>query len=147
MNRAVVGFLGDEKGRVLMLQKAKPDWQRGKWNGVGGKADPDDINIHHTMEREWNEEVGIDVGVEWDLYAVWSNRHIEIFFFRATVPDLDAFEFPAFNDVGEKLEVFERDGVTRIPTLPNINWLLPLAFTDYSVFVMAREKGVKHEAH
>lgn len=44
---------------VLLIRKAKPDWQKGLLNGIGGKMEPGDINVLDTTRREFVEETGL----------------------------------------------------------------------------------------
>jgi 8-oxo-dGTP diphosphatase len=58
IKRMVVGFLFADSD-VLLVQKMKPDWQKGFWNGVGGK-DEDGEEPIDAMVREFREETKID---------------------------------------------------------------------------------------
>lgn len=62
MTKYVVGFLfnsitPDVGQKVVLIRKNKPDWQRGKLNGVGGKIEPGE-NAFNAMVREFEEETG-----------------------------------------------------------------------------------------
>lgn len=54
----VVGFAYDQFGAVAMILKNKPAILAGKWNGVGGKVEPTDVNTAYAMSREFHEETG-----------------------------------------------------------------------------------------
>lgn len=48
MQEYVLGFAftpKDLKGnqKVVLIEKLKPEWQKGKFNGIGGKLEKDDI--------------------------------------------------------------------------------------------------------
>jgi len=52
----VCGFLFDPTGtRVALIKKARPDWQKGKLNGVGGHIEKGESAIG-AMMREFHEE-------------------------------------------------------------------------------------------
>jgi 8-oxo-dGTP pyrophosphatase MutT (NUDIX family) len=54
---------------VLLLTKAKPEWQRGKLNGVGGRVETSDAGLRAAMEREFLEETGVHVrAYNWTLF-------------------------------------------------------------------------------
>lgn len=61
MIRYVLGFAFDQHGRLALIKKAKPDWQAGKWNGVGGKLEAADHSPAHAMSREFSEETGVSI--------------------------------------------------------------------------------------
>jgi 8-oxo-dGTP diphosphatase len=43
MIKYVVGFLFNEgKTKVVLIKKNRPDWQKGYFNGVGGKIEGDE---------------------------------------------------------------------------------------------------------
>ncbi len=57
----VLGFAFDYSPpglNVLLIRKTKPDWQKGKLNGVGGKIEPGETPIK-AMVREFREETTI----------------------------------------------------------------------------------------
>lgn len=66
MKKYVVGLVFDETERVMLIEKKRPDWQKGFLNGVGGE-----IKINETpleaMIRECKEESGLFIE-KWHLY-------------------------------------------------------------------------------
>lgn len=63
----VVGFAIDaEDEKVVLILKQKPDWQKGKYNGVGGKIEPGETP-YQAMAREFLEETGFKTSP-----SVWS---------------------------------------------------------------------------
>lgn len=69
MQEYVLGFAftpQDAKGnfKVALIEKLKPDWQRGKLNGVGGKVELDETP-RAAIEREFEEETGVYIPY-WD---------------------------------------------------------------------------------
>jgi 8-oxo-dGTP pyrophosphatase MutT (NUDIX family) len=56
VRRYVLGFCLTPYGTVL-IRKSKPEWQRGKWNGIGGSIEPGETPLD-AMVREFQEEAG-----------------------------------------------------------------------------------------
>jgi len=67
----VLGFAFDEtKNNVVLILKNRPAWQKGFYNGVGGKVEKYDEDYHAAMSREFLEETGVLINPnEWDYFA------------------------------------------------------------------------------
>lgn len=119
----VVGFMFDEtESSVLLLQKNRPEWQRGLINGIGGRIE-DDESALQAMRREFREEAGID-HLDWCEFCVLSDyRDWSIHFFSTTGRLGDAEqctdESPIILPVSEL-----PDNV-----IPNLRWLIPMALS------------------
>lgn len=59
VRRYVVGFMFNSHNDVILIEKIKPVWQRGKLNGVGGKVEETDPNPLYAMAREFREETSV----------------------------------------------------------------------------------------
>jgi 8-oxo-dGTP pyrophosphatase MutT (NUDIX family) len=63
----VVGFAFDAYGSVALIQKQRPTWQKGKWNGIGGSREQAETGSE-AMAREFYEETGMRTKPEdWKL--------------------------------------------------------------------------------
>jgi 8-oxo-dGTP pyrophosphatase MutT (NUDIX family) len=59
VTRYVAGFLFDPKGElVLLIEKKRPEWMAGKWNGVGGRIGAGETPLQ-AMARKGEEETGL----------------------------------------------------------------------------------------
>lgn len=123
----VVGFLFNRaKNGVILIQKKKPKWMAGKFNGVGGKIEADEEPVE-AMRREFKEETGVSVK-NWDCVAILRGPDNEVCFFCAT----------ASNDVLGRCASVEQElvvdadypEVLEDPIMPNLKWLLPLCLDD-----------------
>lgn len=67
MQHYVLGFaFNTPMDYVVLIQKNKPAWQKGCFNGVGGKVEPGEMPSD-AMAREFEEETGIGSdGQEWN---------------------------------------------------------------------------------
>jgi 8-oxo-dGTP diphosphatase len=128
MQEYVVGFLLSG-GRVLLIKKQRPEWQRGLLNGIGGKPEPGE-SPWEAMRREAIEEAGVDV--EWEKFCMLVCRDpsssvgsiATVHFFMSY--DAGAFDF-AKTKTDESLErVFIRY-LPVLPVVPNVRWLVPMA--------------------
>lgn len=76
------GFLfGPYLADVALIRKAKPAWQRGKLNGIGGKVEPGETP-HDAMVREFEEEAGVRVP-RWTLIRTERFEAAVVHFFAA----------------------------------------------------------------
>jgi 8-oxo-dGTP diphosphatase len=81
----VVGFLfNQDRNKVALIKKLKPQWQRGLLNGVGGKIEAGETS-KEAMIREFREETGVDTSDLdiWDKYAVIEFPKATLNVFRA----------------------------------------------------------------
>lgn len=84
----VAGFLfSPDRRRVLLIRKNRPDWQRGRLNGVGGKIEAGEAPID-AMRREFQEEAGLYVH-DWDHVASLSGDGFVVHFFCASDANFD----------------------------------------------------------
>jgi 8-oxo-dGTP diphosphatase len=60
----VVAFLFTHNvEKVWLIQKQKPEWQKGCLNGIGGKIEEDETPMQAVI-RELKEESGLDISAE-----------------------------------------------------------------------------------
>lgn len=139
--RYVVGFaFNEDVSKVLLRLKNKPPWQRGRYNGVGGKIEAGETPMQ-AMDREWSEETPAGTGSRhWRHFAVLHGSEPS-----ADGPGLSPFELHCFFCVGdivhpvtalqqhgetEKMHIFPR--ATLPPNvIPNVRWTLPMALSCF----------------
>lgn len=122
----VVGFYFDRTfQQVVLIWKNKPDWQKGKLNGVGGKIEHGESPVD-AMIREFNEETGVLHG-DWTDLVVLSGTNWRVYFFCAIGED-DHFEYVESKEEEEvaKIEI-ERLLQWDFPHIANLDWLIPMA--------------------
>jgi len=96
MIRYVVGFAFNEaKGKVLLVTKLKPEWQKGYLNGIGGKIEQGESPLF-TMDREAIEETGLKLG--------WTERGI----MRGVNSDGNSFWCHIFYAYSDKIYEFKQ---------------------------------------
>ena len=138
MNKYVLGIVTalDPQGQVkiLLIRKVKPEWQNGRWNGIGGKIEEGETP-HFAMDREWREETQCACPAVWELRIRLTHvsRDSVVYFFHGA---LFVEQMTAFKDEGrgEILEIFD---IRHLPdtVMDNLKWMIPL-FLDPSVLSM-----------
>lgn len=106
---------------VALVLKARPEWQRGRWNGIGGHIESGETPLQ-AMTREFTEETGVEFE-NWEHFATLKcdTHNGLIFWFRGEVSELVSLE-------GEADEPCEwHDSSALPPTIPNIHWLSEMA--------------------
>lgn len=127
MIQYVNGFLFDDsEQRVVLIRKLRPEWQKGKLNGVGGKAEFGET-FDAAMAREFREEAGVFIPAgAWDEFAVVRGEEFAVHFYRfASTRDLEKVRTVETEKVGR----YQVDDVLLgMPDMiPNLQWLVPMA--------------------
>lgn len=130
----VVGFLFKvESGmkQVLLIHKERPDWQKGRLNGPGGKVKKDEL-APAAMRREFLEEAGVDVP-EWRWFCTLRlTSQDRVHFLTANAKPGDP---QPFTTTDERVEWFDvEDVIHGLQLIPNLRWLLPMALDKDKVF-------------
>jgi 8-oxo-dGTP diphosphatase len=113
-------FHGD---RVVLISKKRPEWQVGKLNGIGGKVEPGETSVA-AMSRECKEETNVFIPESaWTYFATLQGDGyiIDVFFtHEGTLTSLKT-------TTDEEISVEWIDELNRIPVIPNLRWLIPMA--------------------
>lgn len=118
---------------VTLVRKTHPEWQAGRWNGVGGKLEAGESPLE-AMRREFAEECSLDV-VDWDLFAVLGGlddtaRRWEVSFFWTFIRGDNWSPSRNFGLTEERVEVMPIDWLNRshpFSTIDNIPFLIEIA--------------------
>lgn len=121
----VAGFAFTTDGHVALIRKNKPDFQRGKWNGIGGKIE-DGETPHQAMVREFREETGVVIE-DWSEFCILEGEDWYVRFFTATSGQV----FDVRTTTDEYVDVIS---LASLPDnmMANLRWLIPMAL-DKSV--------------
>lgn len=131
----VIGFaFGRADSTVLLIEKNRPDWQKGKLNGVGGKIEPGETPME-AMIREFEEEAGLRI-------ENW--RHFDTMIFEKA----RVFCFTTYATIGlcyqktdEKLAMIEVRNLDQYPVIPNLKWLVPMALDPDKTLTQTQYKN------
>lgn len=124
----VLGFCFDQTfERVLLIQKLKPDWQRGFLNGLGGAIEPGE-SAPVAMRREFREECGLDVR-DWYKFAVMRGSSFIVHCFVAVMPREDLGHYRSLTYETVYLVPIPLWNLTQQQPrmLDNVPWLLRMA--------------------
>jgi 8-oxo-dGTP pyrophosphatase MutT (NUDIX family) len=131
VKRYVLGFAIDLNNRVALIKKQRPDWQRHRWNGIGGSIEMktvagggmrSEVPIE-AMQREFAEETGVMIpGYLWREVGVMfrsGSWHVTIFTVKyesvanvRTQTDEEVRRFFVNGVIGRKLDTIEN-----VPTI------------------------------
>ncbi len=119
-----LGFIFNEAlDHVVLMHKAKPEWQAGKLNGIGGKVEEGEDHLS-CMVREAKEETNLETRHgDWVFLGEMGSDGWGMQVFTLThIGDMQAIQ----SMEAEKVEWFP---VAALPdnVLGNLYWLVPLA--------------------
>lgn len=119
MQQFSVGFIvsGDN---VLLIRKNRPDWQNGKFNGIGGKLEEGETPLD-AMVRECREECGLYIPHnKWEHQLTITGTSYCLDVFLALVPTLEGYQ--SLTD--ERVDHFN---IYTLPTnlIASVRWILP----------------------
>lgn len=107
--RVVVGIITDNK-EILLLKKNNPDWQRGLYNGIGGKVELNTTPLE-TIIKKCQEELGVNISNWIELDSEISSSGIEIVYFLTTLNENEIKKLQSQTD--ERAELFS---INNLPT-------------------------------
>ncbi len=120
----VLGFVFDSSfGKVLLIRKNRPQWQKGKFNGIGGHIDKNETALN-AIARETYEETGRRIEKEQWVSIITLESKMWIVYVFATVYNNTLSDFKSMTD-----EQIEWAHVNKLPLsiIMNISWLVPLS--------------------
>ncbi|WNL13330.1 NUDIX domain-containing protein [Aliarcobacter cryaerophilus] len=107
--RVVVGIITDNK-EILLLKKNNPDWQKGLYNGIGGKVELNTTPFE-TIIKKCQEELGVNISNWIELDSEISSSGIEIVYFLTTLNEGEIKKLQSQTD--ERAELFS---INNLPT-------------------------------
>lgn len=117
--RYVVGFLLNSNGQVALIRKNRPEWQKGKLNGVGGHIQDGEFPSS-AMRREFDEEAGVLID-NWEPIIMLEYPGVaDVFFFKAYG------DYTIETKTDEPVDWYACDNLPD-EVIPNLKWLIPFA--------------------
>lgn len=133
----VVGLCFSMDGRnVLFIKKQKPEWQKDRLNGPGGKVELGE-QAKPSMAREFEEETGL-TDLEWrhivTLRVGAGDDYKEIYIYSSMSDGIFMVKNPEEETTGETLHVVPVEELFNVPVLHNLRWMVPLAMDEQVIF-------------
>lgn len=124
----VAGFLFNPAlSSVVLVRKARPQWQAGKLNGVGGRIESGEPP-EQAMVREFQEETGLHVN-RWKKFATLTdNVRFVVHWFWAFAADNEEVATVTDEPIDWYSVSYIVNGDYR--SVPNVKWLLCMAKND-----------------
>lgn len=136
MKKYVTGFCFNmEMTQVVLIKKNQPDWQKGLYNGVGGKIEPDEESSA-AMQREFLEEAGLNIS-NWDYYVTIGDDKWFVDFYWTQIENIDQVK----TMTAEEIHVVNLEQIFdgTIPVINNLFWLLPMCIDqvdcNYNIYI------------
>lgn len=136
----VAGFLFDQSlVNVALVEKQKPEWQRGFHNGIGGKIEENET-ADQAMRREFREETSVDIPTwihfctliepmpapsEWSVEFFYAIASGEQFNGLQSVTE-ETIRAVRISEIGRQIS--ELYGEVKL--MPNLKWLIPMALNS-----------------
>ena len=123
MKHFTVGFVFDpDLNHILLIHKNRPEWQKGKVNGPGGKV-LDHESPYVSVSREIKEETGLAIPPEeWTPIAEILRHDYSCQFFGSIYPHKKE---DAQTQTDEKVEWFSTHIMPK-NAVGGLSWLVPL---------------------
>lgn len=127
----VTGFMfSPDLKNVAVIQKNRPAWQAGKFNGVGGKVESNEIPID-AMVREFWEETGVATStLDWQLRIIMRRGDGPKAFCLNIYSCVSPQVFDVATVTDEKVEIMPVAELLNHPVIPNMRWVLPLVMDN-----------------
>ncbi len=118
----MLGFLFDSAlENVALIEKKRPDWQAGCFNGIGGKIEPGETP-EAAIGREFLEEAGLD-NIAWMKFAVLGGSEWTVHCYCAADSSLTMVK----TMTDEEISIKSAWEIPWLQTLGNLRWLVPMA--------------------
>lgn len=113
-------FHGNE---VMLIQKKRPGWMAGKYNGIGGHVEPGETSLQ-AMQREAREEAGIE-DVQWIAFLQGRvvDKTATVDWFCAFVPS----DKRGCTMTDENVVWVKHSEVATLPVVQDLRWAIAAA--------------------
>jgi 8-oxo-dGTP pyrophosphatase MutT (NUDIX family) len=136
----VAGFLfRNELSEVCLIKKTHPQWQIGKWNGIGGKVEKDEFPII-TMQREFQEETGV-FQQYWRPFLFLQSDPKEEKKWAVVMYMTENQNVNPQTMTDEQVAWHKVSDIILVNTVPNLRWIIPMAIDKNRVSATVTESN------
>jgi len=153
MKHYCLGFIFDEDNQnVVLIKKARPDWMKGSYNGIGGEHAYGEIPVE-AMRRKVRAEVGVIIHQWTHVFSLHGKgkdgKPYQVWVFRTNIENFKQIQ----TMTDEEVKSFPVDEIN-VPVVNDIRWMIPLMlehhewpvdFRRVMVPVNAKEKEKEEE--
>lgn len=113
--------------KIILVKKAKPEWQRGLLNLPGGELKPNE-SPRQCIKREWFEETGIETfESDWIFkLKMQFDNEVTLHAFRAIAKEPYSVNFI----IDEPARWYGISWLDYDKCLPDLKWLIPILMDD-----------------
>lgn len=124
MTEYVLGFAFDEvRKNVVLIQKVRPAWQAGCYNGVGGHMEGEE-SPSSAMRREFLEETSVDIPQKlWEPFGTLVGRTYRVHLFKAFTEHVH----DVISNTDEPVLLASLEDLSALARIGNLTYLIPLA--------------------
>ncbi len=129
----VAGFMfSPDFENVILIEKEKPEWQKGKYNAIGGKIEAGETP-KAAMVREFYEEAFISTKEEdWRPLCIIGDEKYDVYFFFCSSEN---WRDHITRETEEVFNVRVDDlHIIRFQLIENLNWLIPMCIDKKNNF-------------
>ena len=118
----VAGFVfNPDKTKVALILKNRPQWQKGRLNGIGGKIESHETPIS-AMVREFEEEAGVLIPADqWRHFCTVNGINWDVNFFEA------CGDYAIFSHTDERIDWYSIHHIRNYDHVEQLNWIIHLA--------------------
>jgi len=140
-------FTWNRPPAVVLIRKAKPQWQAGKLNGVGGRIEDRDDTCVDGMVREFQEETGCATNPkDWVKFTEMrfagdhgNGSDVIVHCFATILQGHQTVK----TMTQEEVEIHYLSELLKVNEfLPNLAWLIPMA--HYAIFREHEDNSIPH---
>lgn len=135
----VLGFaFSPDNEFVLLINKLKPEWQKGKLNGIGGKIEEGELPIQ-AMVREFEEETSVKTSFHnWDRFAMLEGDNYVMYCYRINIYDI---EEAVTSEEEEVVKMRYHVAILSPILMDSLRVLLPMAYDTNFKFSSIKHRG------